>query len=79
MIRPRSAKQSETVKKQETGSFPPSLSPQLTFSQGEELAHLLAGHPHLVELAFQPQQPDELHVAVVIIAIDGQLRAKLQS
>lgn len=74
------------MKKGEIVGFPLCPLPQLsnamappstiTFSQGEELTHLLAGHPHFVELPFQPQQPDQLHVAVVVIAVDRQLRGK---
>lgn len=47
-----------------------------TFRQGEDLTHLLAGHPHFGELPFQPEQPDEVHVAVVVVDIDGQLKGK---
>lgn len=47
-----------------------------TFCQREDLTHLLAGHPHFGELPFQPQQPDQVHVAVVVIDVDGQLKGK---
>lgn len=47
-----------------------------TFCQGEDLTHLLAGHPHFGKLPFQPEQPDEVHVAVVVVDIDRQLKGK---
>ena len=48
----------------------------VTFGQRKDLTHLLAGHPHFGKLPFQPEQPDQVHVAVVVIDIDGQLKGK---
>ena len=48
----------------------------ITFSQRKDLTHLLASHPHFGELAFQPEQPDQVHVAVVVIDVDRELKGE---
>lgn len=47
-----------------------------TFSQRKDLTHLQAGRPHFGELPFQAEQPDQVHVAVVVIDADRQLKGK---
>ncbi|KAL0610850.1 hypothetical protein AAY473_020621 [Plecturocebus cupreus] len=44
------------------------LTAKLTFSQGKDLTHLLASHPHLGKLPFQPEQPDQVHDLTLTLA-----------
>lgn len=47
-----------------------------TFSEGEELAHLLPSSAELHQLSLLPEQLDQVQVTVVVKSIDGKLKKK---
>lgn len=49
-----------------------------TFSEGEELAHLLPSSAELHQLSLLPEQLDQIQVTVVVKSIDGKLKKKIK-